>query len=200
MHELARDFELIDVWRVPIDPDSSQVSSFPEIYDFLVHVDPAEGSRLAWLLVETRFVLGKFFRLDGGRTWIPIPGTHELSLRDRLTMNDKEKNRAAEIDLPVHKIGQFQVVYLFENESLVEISNRTIYALLHVGLTAKNQLWMGVYVKSRGTLSNIYMLIIRPFRHVIIYPAWLKLIEKKWRDFQLSQYRLRSIRQEGRIS
>ena len=177
MHDLARDFELIDVWQVPIDPDVSKASSFQEIYDFLVNIDPAEGSRLVWLLFETRFILGKFLRLDGDHTWLPIPETNESSLRNRLTANDKTKDRASEIKLPVNKIGKFKTVYLFENESLIEISNRTIYGLLHFGLTSKNQIWMGVYVKSRGTLSDIYMLTIRPFRHVIVYPAWLNLIE-----------------------
>ena len=185
VHDLAHDFELIDAWQVPIDINSPKPHSFLEVCQFLININPSEASRLVSLLIKIRFALGNFLHLDGDHTWLPIPGTNGPNLRDRLTASDRAQDRTFEIQRPTNNlVTLFKPVYLFDNESLLELSNKTIYALLHVGLTANNQIWMGVYIKSRGPLSNIYMLAIRPFRHLIVYPAWFKLIEKKWQHVQ----------------
>ena len=39
---------------------------------------------------------------------------------------------------------------------------------------------MGVYVKTRGLPGEIYMLLIEPFRRVIVYPALMRQIESMW--------------------
>jgi hypothetical protein len=40
---------------------------------------------------------------------------------------------------------------------------------------------MAVYVKRNGLLGTAYMAAIRPFRHLIVYPAMLRQIEREWR-------------------
>jgi hypothetical protein len=40
---------------------------------------------------------------------------------------------------------------------------------------------MAVYVKPNGLLGTGYMAAIRPFRHLIVYPAMLRGIERAWR-------------------
>lgn len=40
---------------------------------------------------------------------------------------------------------------------------------------------MAVYVKPNGLLGNAYMAAIRPFRHLIVYPAVFRQIERDWR-------------------
>jgi hypothetical protein len=39
---------------------------------------------------------------------------------------------------------------------------------------------MAVYVKPRGRLGEGYMLLIKPFRHLIVYPALLRQTERSW--------------------
>ena len=40
---------------------------------------------------------------------------------------------------------------------------------------------MAVLVKPNGRLGNFYMQAIRPFRHLIVYPAMMRQIEREWR-------------------
>ena len=40
---------------------------------------------------------------------------------------------------------------------------------------------MAVLVKQNGLLGSAYMAVIRPFRHLIVYPALMREIERAWR-------------------
>ena len=40
---------------------------------------------------------------------------------------------------------------------------------------------MAVYVKPNGLFGTAYMAAIRPFRHLVVYPAMLRGIEREWR-------------------
>jgi hypothetical protein len=39
---------------------------------------------------------------------------------------------------------------------------------------------MAVLVKPNGRLGALYMAAIRPFRHLIVYPALMRKIEQDW--------------------
>jgi len=39
---------------------------------------------------------------------------------------------------------------------------------------------MAVYVKPRGRLGETYMMLIQPFRHLIVYPALMRQIGHAW--------------------
>ena len=39
---------------------------------------------------------------------------------------------------------------------------------------------MAVLVKPRGRLGEVYLALIKPFRHAIVYPALLRQIERSW--------------------
>ena len=39
---------------------------------------------------------------------------------------------------------------------------------------------MSVYVKTRGRLGRLYMALIAPFRHYIVYPAMMRAVERAW--------------------
>jgi uncharacterized protein DUF2867 len=39
---------------------------------------------------------------------------------------------------------------------------------------------LAIYVKSRGLRSDAYMALIKPFRHVVVYPAWLGRLSRAW--------------------
>ena len=40
---------------------------------------------------------------------------------------------------------------------------------------------MAILVKPNGQFGNAYMVAIRPFRHLIVYPAGMRQIEREWR-------------------
>ena len=40
---------------------------------------------------------------------------------------------------------------------------------------------LAILVKPNGRLGRLYMLAIKPFRHLIVYPAMLRQIEREWR-------------------
>jgi hypothetical protein len=40
---------------------------------------------------------------------------------------------------------------------------------------------MAVLVKPNGRFGRVYMAAIKPFRHLIVYPAMLRQIEREWR-------------------
>ncbi len=39
---------------------------------------------------------------------------------------------------------------------------------------------MGIYVKPRGRLGEVYMKLIQPFRLFIVYPALMRQIGRMW--------------------
>ncbi len=40
---------------------------------------------------------------------------------------------------------------------------------------------MAVLVKPNGLLGSAYMAAIRPFRHLVVYPSMMGVIERGWR-------------------
>ena len=90
--------------------------------------------------------------------------------------------RAREQHRAYGAVADLRPVYRFEDEALWELSNQTIHALLHLS-------WMGgvppaarlaVYVKHRGVGSRLYMAAIKPFRYAVVYPTWIREIERAW--------------------
>jgi hypothetical protein len=77
-------------------------------------------------------------------------------------------------------------VYLFADEALLEISNRTIHALLHLGWVdcdaGAKTVELAVYIKSRGRWSDAYMAVIQPFRHLFVYPPWIQRLTRRWNE------------------
>jgi hypothetical protein len=60
-----------------------------------------------------------------------------------------------------------------------------MHGVLHLGWvpdqTGGHRAQMAVLVKPNGLLGTAYMALIRPFRHLIVYPAMLGGIEREWR-------------------
>jgi hypothetical protein len=59
-----------------------------------------------------------------------------------------------------------------------------VHAVLHLAWVeqgeGRHRGQMGVYVKPRGKPGAIYMALIKPFRHLIVYPALLRQIGRAW--------------------
>lgn len=199
IHAIVPDFVLEDVWALPAVGSAEE---FPELLAMVVAMDPAHAdslpTRALWGLRDR---LGEWFDLgriseavdgaagggngaDGGATAggigaLPIPGTAETSLRERLP--EDLRGTAADFDfgsLP------FAPLYVTENEAAAEISNRTVHGVAHFAWVDRGdgayQGQMAVYVKPRGRLGGGYMALIKPFRYWIVYPALMKQFAHGW--------------------
>lgn len=187
---LAADFELLDVWRYPLELE--QDVSLAQFGEFMQQVqrELVEGSSLAGGLFRLRGVLGRVFGLDdsgdGPPTARPIPGCSETSLRERLPEAERPQDAARARSSAAAGVG-FEPVYAFEDEFLLEISNKTVHALMHVGrVPVSASHWspqMAVYVKPRARTGRLYMRLIGPFRHGVVYPAMMRSAKRAWPEY-----------------
>ena len=61
--------------------------------------------------------------------------------------------------------------------------NATVHAFLCQALRETDsgyRLYWGIYVKPASRFTPVYMALIKPFRHLVVYPAILKRIRKAW--------------------
>jgi uncharacterized protein DUF2867 len=184
---IVPDFVLEDVWELPV---RGGAEDFPLLLELMAASDPANADSLpARLLWRLRDRLGSWFDLGGisapvedgedAAEGLPIPGTSETSLRERLP--EDLQGTAAEVDfgsLP------FVPLYRSDSEFAAEISNRTVHGVVHLAWVdqggGRHQAQMAVYVKPRGHLGQAYMALIKPFRYLWVYPDLLRTIARGW--------------------
>jgi hypothetical protein len=174
IHELTRDFRLEDVWALPTPggPDD-----FPRLVHAFASADPSQSPSTAIrTLFAIRWKVGELLGWDGDDSGV---GARVPTLRDRLPADLREAT-APEFDaLP------FDSLYMLEDEWAAETANKTMHGVLHMGWvpdeTGGYHGQMSVLVKPNGLFGNTYMAAIRPFRHLLVYPALLRQIEREWR-------------------
>jgi hypothetical protein len=175
IHELAEGFRLEDVWALPTPggPDD-----FPRLVEIIASGSSAETpSRPARALWALRWKLGEIFGWDDPK---PQSMPKWQMLRDRLPADLRDASSGPDFDaLP------FTSVYLLDDEWAAEIANRTVHGVMHISWipdgSGHYRGQMAVYVKPNGLLGNAYMAAIKPFRHLIVYPAMLRQLERKWK-------------------
>jgi Protein of unknown function (DUF2867) len=175
IHELTRDFRLVDVWALPTPggPDD-----FPRLVQLAASLDPSESSSDAVrTLFAIRWKVGGLFGWDAPDAGL---GSRVPTLRDRLPVDLRDAPSGSDFDaLP------FTPLYLLEDEWAAEIANRTVHGVMHLGWvpdqTGGYRGQMTVLVKPNGLLGTAYMAAIRPFRHLIVYPLMMREIEREWR-------------------
>ena len=180
IHELTRDFRVEDVWALPTPggPDD-----FPRLVQLAASLDPSRGSsRAARALFAIRWKLGELLGWDDPETGL---GSRVPTLRDRLPVDLRDAPSGPDFDaLP------FASLYMTDDEWAAEIANRTMHGVMHVGAIPDGsggfRTQMTVLVKPNGPFGNAYMAAIRPFRHLIVYPAVMREFESKWRSLQRS--------------
>jgi hypothetical protein len=175
VHGLAADFELLDVWELPID----DAPNLGRLFDLIKGAD-GDSSGIASALVRLRSMLGRWFGWDR-EVARAIPGCVETSVSERLSEEDRERSLVAPGTVEVHALGRLRHVYRLEQEALLEISNATIHALLHLSWARASRPRLAIYIKSRGVMSRIYMAMISPFRHLFVYPALVARVSEGWR-------------------
>jgi Protein of unknown function (DUF2867) len=174
IHELTRDFRLEDVWALatPGGPED-----FPRLVHRFASADPSRSSSGAVrMLFAIRWKLGGLLGWDGPGAGL---GSRVPTLRDRLPADLRETPGPDFDPLP------FTSLYLLGDEFAAEIANRTMHGVMHLGWvpdgTGGYRGQMAVLVKPNGVLGTGYMAAIRPFRHLIVYPAMMREIEREWR-------------------
>lgn len=176
-HALMKDFEIEDVWRLPVTLTADQSAALVRS-TLLGGMANLQQEGAAGFLFKVRLFLGDLFGWDGEpdtRVWLR-PG----SLRERYA---QAEGLTAE-QLPKPTGGEFTPVYVLEHEFLDEIENKTVHAALHMGRVPLDEsnytIQLAIYVKPKGLFGRAYMAAIKPFRHWIVYPAMMRLIEKQW--------------------
>jgi Protein of unknown function (DUF2867) len=175
IHELTPDFRLEDVWALPTPGDRQD---FPRLVQQFASGDPSRrlpvAARALWAL---RIKLGELLGWDRPESGV---GSRARTLRGRLPEDLREAPAGPAFDaLP------FTSLYMLEHEWAAEMANRTTHGVLHLGWVKdpaggyRGQ--MAVLVKPNGVMGTLYMAAIRPFRHLIVYPALLRQIERAWR-------------------
>jgi hypothetical protein len=175
IHELTRDFRLEDVWALPAPggPDD-----FPRLVQRFATDDPSRStSRAVRTLFAIRWKVGEVLGWDRREAGL---GSRVPTLRDRLPADLRDASSGPDFDtLP------FTSLYLLKDEWAAEIANRTMHGVMHLGWvpdrSGRYRGQMAVLVKPNGLFGTVYMAAIRPFRHLIVYPALLRKIERGWR-------------------
>jgi hypothetical protein len=177
IHELTRDFRIEDVWALPTPggPDD-----FPLLVQAFAAADPSQSPSAAIrTLFSIRWKVGGLLGWDDDKTGV---GTRVPTLRDRLPadLRDAAPSAAEFAALP------FDSLYLLHDEWAAEIANKTMHGVMHMGWVPDEKGGgyhgqMTVLVKPNGLFGNAYMAAIRPFRHLIVYPAMLRQVGREWR-------------------
>jgi hypothetical protein len=174
IHEITRDFRLEDVWglRTP-----GGLHDFPRLVHRIASGDPLRSSSgAARALWSIRLKLGTLLGWDRPTAGL---GSRVPTLHDRLPADLRDAAGPDFDALP------FSSLYLLDDEFAAEIANRTMHGVLHLGWVPDGSGgYLGqiaVLVKPNGFLGTLYMAAIRPFRHLIVYPATIRQIERQWR-------------------
>jgi hypothetical protein len=175
IHEVARDFRLEDVWELPGTGDPED---FRRLVQGLASADPSQSpsGAIRWLFA-IRWKVGQLLGWDGPYAGL---GSRVPTLRDRLPVELLDAPSGPDFEaLP------FTSLYLTDDEFAAEIANRTMHGVMHIGRvpdpTGHFRAQMAVLVKPNGLLGTGYMAAIRPFRHLIVYPALMRGIERELR-------------------
>ena len=178
---IAPELDLLDVWAIPAEGARDEFSS---LIDAVASFDPAEAaSAPVRVLFAVRERLGGWLGWDDTAKPRPIPGSTETSLSARLPDDLRGTAAAAPISEALRGAG-FRPLYRTDDEWAGEISNDTVHGVLHLAWVeqpdGRYRGRLSVYVKPRGKLGELYLKLIAPFRHLIVYPALLRQIGRAW--------------------
>jgi Protein of unknown function (DUF2867) len=184
IREIVPDFKVEDVWVLPAEGGAQDFDLLIELMTSGVPPDSPLFRVLWW----TRDQLGRWFGLGrisvsaeqaAAGTPLPIPGTNETTLAERLPGDLRGTASDVHFDgVPMTSL------YRTDDEFAAELTNRTVHSVMHLAwLGQGNGRYRGemaVYVKPRGLFGKAYMEFIKPFRYMIVYPALMRHIRQQW--------------------
>jgi Protein of unknown function (DUF2867) len=172
VHDFLAGVPLHDVWAIDLPRTRPGIT----LAEFLQRPSArlCTPSPVVRVLLNIRLFVGRLL----GRDREPAATACE-TFAARLTTADRSKSL-----VPAGtRDGLFRVVYRFENEQLLELINRTAHAAVLNALveTADGyRFYFGVYVRSVGRFTPIYMALIDPFRKLVVYPSLLRTVRASW--------------------
>lgn len=177
--QIAPDFKLEDVWRLPAQ---GGLGDFPTLLDIVASLDPVNSdSRATRALFALRFRIGALFGWEDAPASEPAAKVSpETSLSARVPTGLRDT-----VTAPIG-VGSttFVPLYRTDEEWAAEISNSTVHAVMQLAWVRDREGvyhgQMGVYVKPRGRFGAAYMAVIAPFRHFVVYPALMRQIGHAW--------------------
>jgi hypothetical protein len=181
--EIAPDFKLLDAWALPVHGGPDGFDSFLEV---MASFDPAKAeSTASRALFTVRYRLGALLGWDDATKRRPIPGCTETTLSARLPDDLRGSATSPVISGALQRAaGGFIPLYRTDEEWAAELSNGTVHGVLQLAWVqqgrGRHRAQMAVYVKPRGRLGETYMMLIQPFRHLIVYPALMRQIGHAW--------------------
>jgi Protein of unknown function (DUF2867) len=175
IHELTGDFRLEDVWALPTPGGPGD---FPRLVRLVGGFDPGRSSAsVLRMLFALRRQLGRLLGWESAEAGL---GARVPTLRDRLPVDLREAPAG-----PDSAAGPFAPLYLIDDEWALEIANRTVHGVLHLGWVEDGRSGhrgqMAVLVKRNGRLGAAYMAAIAPVRHLVVYPLMMRELEARWR-------------------
>ena len=155
VHDFLGGVPLHDVWAVDLQRTHPGIT----LNQFLESTDngPCSLSPVVRILLFIRVFVGKIFGWD--REWA---NSAAETFATRLTAADHSRSLVT----PGTRDGFFRVIYRFENEQLLEVINRTVHAAALSALVetpTAYRYYFGIYVRSVGRFTSLYMLLIDPF-------------------------------------
>jgi hypothetical protein len=175
IHEITPDFRLEDVWTLPTPGGRDD---FPRLVELVASFDASHGSSATVrALFAIRWKIGEVLGLDRPEAGL---GARVPTLRDRLPADLGETPSGTHSPaLP------FTPLYSVRDEWAAEIANQTVHGVIHLGWvpdgTGGYRGQMAILVKPNGRRGTAYMAAIAPFRHLIVYPAIIRQVERAWR-------------------
>ena len=173
IHELVPDFRVEDVWQFP---GTGYLEDVPRVAELLASYDPSRSSSPGVrMLFALRWRIGELLGWDdpGAGVASRVP-----TLLDRLPEDLRERPGPDFAALP------FTPLYLTDSEFAAEVANQTMHGVMHLGAvpdgTGVYRPQLAVLVKPNGLFGNAYMCAIRPFRHLIVYPALMREARERW--------------------
>ena len=179
IHEFTEGFHVEDVWAVESTATADQ---FPQVVDLITSVDTSESSSVAVrLLFAARWKLGEWFGWDDEDDGL---GRRVPSLRATLPAD-----LAATVDPARFRALPFTPLYELPDEFAAEVANKTMHGVMHLGAVPAGDgqiaVRMTVLVKTNGIFGRTYMALIKPFRHLLVYPAMFRELERRWAKQQV---------------
>lgn len=172
VHDFLAGVPLHDVWAIDLPRRRSGIT----LAEFLQRPSArlCTPSPVVRILLNIRLFVGRLLGWDSE----PAATACE-TFATRLTPADRGRSV-----IPAGtRDGLFRLVYRFENEQLLELINRTAHAAVLNALveTADGyRFYFGVYVRSVGRFTPIYMALIDPFRKLVVYPSLLRTVRASW--------------------
>ncbi len=194
IHQIAPEFDVLDVWALPTPggPDD-----FSRLVAVMRSIDAERSSLVVHALFTIRWALGRLFGWDGPTDGID---SRVSSLRERVPFGCGAGGSIADLadsSPDGASTGRFEALYVTDDEAALEIANRTVHGVVHLGWVPDDaggyRGQMAILVKPNGLLGDVYLAAIAPFRHLVVYPTMLRTIERAWLDHVPAGERVRQI-------